>query len=66
MKYVLYNTLQTSLPVGTCLASFTFAKFPLPIVLMSLYFPIWGSSLALDLEEDNLDMDAEVGFSSEP
>ena len=30
----------TSLPVGTCLASLTFAKFPLPIVLINRYLPI--------------------------
>lgn len=36
--------IATSLPVGTCLASFTFAKFPFPIVLRSLYFPICSSA----------------------
>ena len=34
----------TSFPVGTCLASLTLAKFPLPMVLMRRYFPMWGSS----------------------
>lgn len=34
----------TSFPVGMCLASLTLAKFPFPIVLSSLYFPMWGSS----------------------
>ena len=29
----------TSCPVGMCLASLTLAKFPLPIVLTSLYLP---------------------------
>lgn len=41
--------IATSLPVGTCLASFTLAKLPLPIVFSSLYFPIVGSSPVLDL-----------------
>lgn len=34
----------TSFPVGTCLANLTLAKFPLPIVLSSLYLPMCGSS----------------------
>lgn len=34
----------TSFPVGTCLASLTLAKLPLPMVLSSLYLPICGSS----------------------
>lgn len=34
----------TSFPVGTCLASLTLAKLPLPIVLSSLYLPMCGSS----------------------
>uniref|UniRef100_A0A8D8M7K7 Uncharacterized protein n=1 Tax=Cacopsylla melanoneura TaxID=428564 RepID=A0A8D8M7K7_9HEMI len=36
--------IATSFPVGTCLASLTLAKFPFPIVLSSLYLPMWGSS----------------------
>lgn len=36
--------MATSLPVGKCLANFTFAKFPFPIVFNSLYRPICGSS----------------------
>lgn len=35
---------RTSCPVGICLASFTFAKFPLPIVFSNLYFPTYTSS----------------------
>lgn len=34
----------TSFPVGTCLASLTLAKLPLPMVLSSLYLPMCGSS----------------------
>ena len=44
------NTNNTSLPVGMCFASFTLAKFPLPIVLRSRYFPMWGSSPVRRLE----------------
>lgn len=36
--------IATSFPVGTCLASFTFAKLPLPIVFNSLYLPICSSA----------------------
>ena len=36
--------MATSLPVGMCLASFTLAKLPFPMVLSSRYFPMWGSS----------------------
>lgn len=35
--------IATSLPVGTCFANFTLAKFPLPIVFSNLYFPICSS-----------------------
>ena len=41
----------TSLPVGMCLASLTLAKFPFPIVLSNLYFPMWGSSPPARLDE---------------
>lgn len=43
--------MATSFPVGTCLASFTLAKFPLPIVFSNLYLPMWGSSEVRLLEE---------------
>ena len=36
--------MATSLPVGMCLASFTLAKLPFPIVFSSRYFPMCGSS----------------------
>lgn len=36
--------LFTSFPVGTCLASLTLAKFPLPIVFMRRYLPMCTSS----------------------
>jgi len=35
----------TCRPVGRCFASFTLAKLPLPMVLISRYFPICGSSV---------------------
>uniref|UniRef100_A0A2M4D6C8 Putative secreted protein n=1 Tax=Anopheles darlingi TaxID=43151 RepID=A0A2M4D6C8_ANODA len=35
--------MATSLLVGTCLASFTLAKLPLPIVFSSLYLPMCSS-----------------------
>lgn len=38
--------IATSLPVGKCLANFTLAKLPLPMVLSNLYFPMVGSSPA--------------------
>lgn len=41
--------MATSFPVGTCLANFTLAKLPLPMVLSNLYFPIVGSSPTLGL-----------------
>jgi len=47
----------TSFPVGTCLASLTLAKFPLPIVLSSLYLPMCGSSDER-LRDDPRDMTA--------
>ena len=34
----------TCRPVGRCFASFTLAKLPLPMVLISRYFPMCGSS----------------------
>ena len=34
----------TSRPVGTCLANLTLAKLPLPMVLISRYLPMCGSS----------------------
>ena len=47
---------QTSLPVGTCFANLTLAKFPFPMVFMSLYFPMCGSSV-LVLEDEILVFD---------
>lgn len=44
------DVLFTSFPVGTCLASLTLAKFPLPIVLIRRYLPMWTSS-AFEVEE---------------
>ncbi len=47
MLYTLNNahqTTPTSCPVGMCLASFTLAKFPFPIVFKSLYLPTYTSS----------------------
>lgn len=38
------KTKFTSRPVGTCLASLTLAKLPLPMVLISRYLPMCGSS----------------------
>ena len=39
--FILRNIhIHTSLPVGTCFANFTLAKLPLPIVLISRYFPM--------------------------
>ena len=42
--YTLIKMTFTSFPVGTCLASLTLAKLPLPMVLSSLYLPMCGSS----------------------
>ena len=39
-----WDSARTSCPVGMCLASLTLAKFPLPMVLSSLYFPTYISS----------------------
>lgn len=51
----------TSCPVGMCLASFTLAKLPFPIVFNSLYLPTYTSSpgglelwLVFNLPEDPL------------
>ena len=46
-----YPIIQTSLPVGTCFASLTLAKLPLPIVFISLYLPMCGSSEPRLLED---------------
>lgn len=51
------KSLITSLPVGICLASFTLAKFPLPMVFSNRYFPMCGSS-EVRLEELRIDADA--------
>ena len=40
----------TSRPVGICLANLTLAKFPFPMVFMSLYLPIWTSSVLDELD----------------
>lgn len=42
--HITFKIRFTSFPVGTCLASLTLAKFPLPMVLSSLYLPMCGSS----------------------
>lgn len=58
--------IATSFPVGICFASFTFAKFPLPIVLSNLYFPIIGSSPVLDLflvDADPIRVDSVPSFA---
>lgn len=44
---------QTSCPVGMCFASLTLAKFPLPIVLTSLYLPTYTSSPGGRDEDDD-------------
>uniref|UniRef100_A0A6B0UY11 Putative secreted protein n=1 Tax=Ixodes ricinus TaxID=34613 RepID=A0A6B0UY11_IXORI len=55
--------MATSLPVGTCLASFTLAKLPLPMVLSSRYRPMWGSS-EVRLREDAVVRGASIDASS--
>ena len=51
VEVLLTKCILTSLPVGTCFASFTLAKLPLPIVLIRRYLPMWGSSDPRLLEE---------------
>lgn len=52
-----YDGDRTSLPVGMCLASFTFAKLPLPMVLSSRYLPMCGSS---EVRRDELRAEADA------
>lgn len=54
LRILLVRNVRTSFPVGTCLASLTLAKFPLPMVLSSLYLPMWGSSEVRLLELETL------------
>lgn len=44
IPYHTVRAIHTSWPVGMCLASFTLAKLPLPIVFRSLYLPTYTSS----------------------
>ena len=44
-----------------CFANLTLAKFPLPIVFISLYFPILYSSVAKAVE-DELDISAAENY----
>lgn len=57
----------TSCPVGMCLASFTFAKFPFPMVLSSLYLPTYTSSPGGREEDDDFLLSlAELLLESRP
>lgn len=53
----------TSFPVGTCLASLTLAKLPLPMVLSSLYLPMCGSSDVRLLDDETRPVDDDVSFA---
>lgn len=57
------NIYRTSFPVGICLANFTLAKLPLPMVFSNRYFPMCGSS---EVRREELRTDAEALLETPP